>query len=200
MLNGEEYFKTGTTLVGLRTKNFLIMGSDQQATWGNLRFLNTRKSDYISSDLIFSGAGTAGHSSYLYSLYKYFYFQRGPQIDYQLEPLLNFLNKKILTEIGPLEVSTLLGYKNRKKDTYHIYSVDCLGSYSEVDFFSLGSGGNFASGILNSEYNSDLSLEEGKKIIEKALKCSKSTDIYSGGKSTIIVLSSSLLPEEYICE
>jgi 20S proteasome alpha/beta subunit len=185
----QNLYKTGTTLVAFKTKDYCIIGSDQQATLGNIATLDTTKVYYISDYLIFAGAGLAAECQYYHHFLKgmYNYYESRLDLRKSIEPLLILLRNKLL-EKGGINSAFLIASKTLDNQ-YKIYTTDSLGSYSEVDYATLGSGGDYSAGILRNGYNSSLPLKQGAELLFKCIKTSKEIDLFSGGKTHAFILS-----------
>ena len=62
----------------------------------------------------------------------------------------------------------------------HIFNVDLYGTLTEEKIFSTGSGSPIAYGILESEYDENMSVEEAAKLVFKAIAAAIQRDIGSG--------------------
>jgi 20S proteasome subunit beta 5 len=67
----------------------------------------------------------------------------------------------------------------------HIYYVDNSGQRIEGSIFAVGSGSTFALGILDTEFRSDLSVDEAIALGIKAIRHATFRDAYSGGMINI---------------
>ena len=184
-------YKTGTTLCGIRTDNFCIIGTDQQATLYNKGILNVKKAYKISDNLIVTGAGSSyaceAAASFLRTFYDY--YEEDLELKKDITPLLEYFRAEI-SKIGGMEGILLLANKtiNNSISNYHLYLIDGMGSASQLPLAGVGSGGDLAQGVLKEGYTEKLTVQEGLALVKKSIKTSKSIDLYSGGKSHIFVL------------
>jgi proteasome beta subunit len=85
----------------------------------------------------------------------------------------------------------------------HVFSFDPTGSIQEEsEYFSTGSGSVMALGVLEDKYRKDLTVEEAKKIVIRAIRSATKRDIASGGKGIDIIIIDSKgyhkVPEEEV--
>ena len=73
-------------------------------------------------------------------------------------------------------------------DGAHIYSLDAIGALEdEKKFFSTGSGSPFALGVLEDSYADEITVEEGKNLVIRAVSAAVQRDIASGGRAVDVV-------------
>ena len=188
-----DIFSTGTTLCGIRTERFCIIGTDQQASFGNKAFLNTRKAYKISDNLVVAGAGSSyaceGAANVLRGLYHH--YENTLELKKDITPLLVLFQNHI-TKKGGMDGVLLIANKGFTNLTehYRLYLLDGMASASQIYLGATGSGGDFSHGVLKDGYSQELTQEEGIALVKKSLRISKSLDIYSGGRSNIFLLNS----------
>ena len=88
----------------------------------------------------------------------------------------------------PLYTEILIGGLN-SDGHFALYRLDPLGSLVEDKYASTGSGSPIAYGVLESEYKPDLTVEEGKRLVVKALVSAMKRDIGSGNEIDMAVLT-----------
>ena len=190
-LKNSTIFTTGTTLCGIRTDNFCIIGTDQQATLYNKGILNVKKAYKIADNFIVTGAGSSyaceSAAGYLKALY--YLYEEELELKKDITPLLEYFRQEV-SKSGGIEGILLIATKsvNQEKTNYHLYLVDGMGSSSELPLAGVGSGGDLAQGVLKEGYTEKLTMQEGLALVKKSIKVSKSVDLYSGGKSHIYIL------------
>jgi 20S proteasome alpha/beta subunit len=92
-------------------------------------------------------------------------------------------NNKGYFEVGHI----LAGFT--EKEGPKVYDIEGYGSVLDEDFVSIGSGSNYAIGILETEWKPDLSLEEGMILCAKAVRSSLARDIGSGNGIDVVGIS-----------
>jgi proteasome beta subunit len=72
----------------------------------------------------------------------------------------------------------------------HIYMLDPLGSMlEEEEFTATGSGSVVAYGVLEDEYRKNMTIEEGKDLVTRAVSAARKRDIASGGAIQMAVIN-----------
>merc|ERR1712194_187713 len=70
----------------------------------------------------------------------------------------------------------------------HLYQIYPHGSTDCLPFTTMGSGSLAAMAILGSEYREDMTIEEGKSLVQKAIRASIFNDLVSGGNVDVCVI------------
>jgi proteasome beta subunit len=173
--------KTGTTTVGLTTGEGVVMATDMRASLGG-RFISNKdvqKVEQIHPTAAITMAGSVGGAqSFIRSLRaesNLYETRRGDDISISALATLagNFLRG------GPFFlVSPILGGVDGEGE--HVYSLDPAGGVMRDDYTCTGSGMQMAYGILESEYEEELSNEEAKAVAARAVKSAVDRDTASG--------------------
>merc|ERR1711879_786071 len=71
----------------------------------------------------------------------------------------------------------------------HLYQIYPHGSTDKLPFTTMGSGSLAAMSILESEYREDMTVEEGKKLVAKAIRAGIFNDLGSGSNVDVCVLT-----------
>merc|ERR1719203_431103 len=71
----------------------------------------------------------------------------------------------------------------------HLYQIYPHGSTDYLPFTTMGSGSLAAMSVLESEYREDLSVEDGKKLVAKAIRAGIFNDLGSGGNVDVCVIT-----------
>jgi len=183
--------KTGTTTVGLITKDAIILAADQKATMGNLTYEEESKKIYkITENTALTNAGVVGDSLVLIR------FLQGQALLYETERKTKMTPNAMATLLSnllnsnryyPFMVQFLLGgIVEGKKQLFEI-TLDG-GILERKNYGVTGSGTHFALGVLDQEFKENMSVEEGLKLAVKAVLASKRRDIFSGGRSINLVV------------
>ena len=174
----EDTLKTGTTTIGIKLKDGVILASDQRATMGNLIAHSSVQKVYpLSDNLGMTIAGVVG--------------------DAQL--MVRFMQSEIsiytMKKGAPMSVSTaatLVGSVIRQgfylglivggydRTGGHVYSVDGAGGYIEDEYVSVGSGSMYALGALEATFKSGMTREEGIDVAITALNSARRRDNCTG--------------------
>ena len=174
----EDTLKTGTTTIGIKLKDGVILASDQRATMGNLIAHSSVQKVYpLSDNLGMTIAGVVG--------------------DAQL--MVRFMQSEIsiytMKKGAPMSVSTaatLVGSVIRQgfylglivggydRTGGHVYSVDGAGGYIEDEYVSVGSGSMYALGALEATFKPGMTREEGIDVAITALNSARRRDNCTG--------------------
>merc|ERR1712060_387291 len=71
----------------------------------------------------------------------------------------------------------------------HLYQIYPHGSTDKLPFTTMGSGSLAAMSILESEYKEDLTIEQGKALVAKAIRSGIFNDLGSGGNVDVCVIT-----------
>jgi proteasome beta subunit len=185
-----EIKKSGTTTLGIRTKDAIILAADQKATMGYFAAeLDTRKVYKLTEKIGLTIAGGMGDAQtlvrFLRSQAKLFEVERDNAIT--TKALVTFI-ANILSgnRYYPFMVQFIIGGHT---GTPQLYSMDAVGSIADVDDYTVsGSGSEFAMGVLDTQYESTMKKEEAIKLAVKAISAAKKRDVMSGGESISIMV------------
>jgi proteasome beta subunit len=77
-----------------------------------------------------------------------------------------------------------------------IYVLDVLGSVIPDKYAAVGSGTEIAIGVLEEGYKENMTVKEGKDLIERAMKSAISRDIMSGDGIDFLIITKNGMQEE----
>jgi proteasome beta subunit len=190
--NNTETLKTGTTTVGLTCKDVVIFGTDKRATMAYFVASKISEKLYrIQEHLWMTTAGGVADAQYLVDVL------RAETTIYQLghddRPMLIKSAGKMLSNIlyqnkmFPFEVGLMLGGVTEEEGP-KILAISAYGSILPEKYCAVGSGQAFSYGVLEAKYNDNLTIDQGKKIIVKAITSSIIRDMASGNGIDIAVI------------
>ena len=96
----------------------------------------------------------------------------------------------------PLITQTIVG--GMDEEGASIYVLDILGSVLPDKFAAVGSGAEIAVGVLEEGYKENMSIEEAKDLVVRAVKSGVSRDIMSGDGIDYLVITKEGIKEESI--
>lgn len=182
--------KTGTTIVAITTSDAVVMAADRRASIGGGRFVSNKdvlKIEAVHPTAAVAGSGAVGHLQQFNdilraeaSLYEQ---RRGEPMSLQA---LSKLAGNILGGQHMLVAPLLAGVDD---DGPKVFSIDGGGGVMSDDYSAAGSGMQMAYGVLEREYEPDLSLAEAKKITAQAIAASVERDTASGNGLTAAVVT-----------
>ena len=195
--------KTGTTTVGLTCKDAVILGTDKRATMSYFVASKTaEKLHKIQDHLWMTIAGGVADALYLVDIL------RAETNIYQLvhdgKPILVKSAAKLLSNIlyqnkmFPFQVGLILGGITEEEGPI-ILDISAYGSILPEKYCAVGSGQNFSYGVLEARYKDNLTIEEGKEIVKKAVASSIIRDMASGnGIDLVIVKKNGPVEREFV--
>jgi proteasome beta subunit len=181
-----------TTIVGIKTNEGVVLGSDRRASKGF--FIGskiTQKIAKIDETLAIAIAGQLSDAEYLIRVAKaerkLMELRRGfPLSVKESTRLIANLAYFGLKNYQPYFVELVVAGVDENGG--HIFSADMSGAITNEDFTSSGSGSPIAYGVLESAYNSNLNNEQAKEIATKAVAAAMERDPGSGNGIDILVI------------
>ncbi len=181
----------GATTVGIICKDGVVLASEKKVSWGRLLASRSAKKVFKLTDnigLAFAGLisdmqALARDASAYASLF---------ELDHN-RPISTKAMAKLISNIlfqrrmVPLLMETVVG--GMDGTTPNLYSMDPLGSLISEDYVSAGSGAPIAVGVLEDQYNNELTLEEGAQLAIKAIKAASARDVTSGAGIDLLLIS-----------
>jgi proteasome beta subunit len=182
-----EIQKTGTTTLGIICKDGVVVAAEKKSTMGYLvASKETEKIIAVDDHVAITTAGAAGDAQtlarYLKAELKLFSIQNKRKISVKgaATLLANILQGGRWTFLPYMVQLIIAGYDGKGPS---IFSLDAIGAIEEErKFFSTGSGSPIALGVLEDSYKEGISISEGFKLAERAIRAAAERDIASGGK------------------
>lgn len=192
--------KTGTTTVGIKAKDGVVLAADTQASLDHMvETLNIRKILPITDRIAITTAGSVGDVQALARMLeaeaRYYQFTWGrPMTTRAMANLLsNILNEN---KWFPYMVQILIG---GYVDQPELASLDALGGLVFEKYTATGSGSPFAIAILEDGYREDMSVEEAKELAVKAVRTAGKRDVYTGERKVqVVVITKDGMKEEFV--
>ncbi len=176
--------KKGTTTIGIKGKDFVVLAADRQATMGSIvADPRAKKILKISDKMAITTAGLVGDAQMIVR------FLRARVKRMEMEEGKHPSPRKVVSLLSavlnanrtfPYWVELIVGAYDKEP---FLVSMDAVGSVSEVkDFTATGSGSPVALGVLESKYKEDMKKDEAIKLAVSAIEAARRIDIYTGGK------------------
>lgn len=189
-VNEKDLRKTGTTTAGVICKDGVVLGAERKATMGNLVASKYAKKIIQLDDRIgMTTAGLVGDAQALERIMKAelklyrLKEERKPSVKAAANLVANILYSR---RMFPYVVQLIVGGFDEEAC---LYSFDPSGSLQEEkEYFSTGSGSPIAFGVLEDKYKEGLTVEEGKKLVYKAITSATKRDTASGGSGIDLVV------------
>ena len=181
-----------TTIVGIKTKEGVVLGSDRRASKGF--FIGskiTQKIAKVDETLAIAIAGQLSDAEYLIRVAKaerkLLELRRGfPLTVKESSRLIANLAYSGLKSYQPYFVELLVAGVD--DNGAHIYAADMSGAITTEDFASSGSGSPIAYGVLESVYHKNITNEEAKEIATKAVAAAMERDPGSGNGIDVLII------------
>jgi len=195
-----ETKKTGTTTVGIRVKDGVVLAADTQASLDHMvETLNIRKIIPITDRIAITTAGSVGDVQALARMLeaeaRYYQFTWGrPMTAKAMANLLsNILNEN---KFFPYMVQIIIG---GYVDEPTLANLDPLGGLVFDDYTATGSGSPFAIAVLEDGFRKDMSVEEAKELAVRAVKTAGKRDVYTGDRKVqVVVITRDGMKEEFV--
>ncbi len=172
--------KTGTTTVGLKTDDGVVLGTDRRASLGRMVSSKTvQKVEQIhpTGALTIAGSVSAAQSL-IRSLEAEVSLYEARRGDHMSMTALSTLTGNLLRSGAFFIVQPVLG--GIDDDGPHVYSLDPLGATMEEPYTVSGSGSQFALGVLEQQYEENLDLSEGRTVAARSIHSALERDTASG--------------------
>ncbi|MCD6088489.1 archaeal proteasome endopeptidase complex subunit beta [Candidatus Bathyarchaeota archaeon] len=190
----------GATTVGILCKDGVVLASEKRVSYGNLVLSRSGKKVFKITPNI--GAACAGLVSDMQTLVR----EVGAYANlFRLEvnrPITVRAVAKLMSNLlfnrrlYPLITQTVVGGVD--EDGPALYVLDLLGSNIPDNYTAVGSGAEMAIGVLEEYYREDMTVEEGKKLAEKAIRSAISRDAMSGDGIDFMIITKDGVKEESI--
>ena len=174
----DEALKTGTTTIGIKCKDGVILATDQRATMSNMiAHKGVRKVYPIADNLGMTIAGMVGDAQlmvrYMQSEIALYTIKKGAPMSVNAAATLvaNIIRQGFYLGL------IVGGYDSTGG---HVFSIDGAGGYIEDNVVSVGSGSVFALGALEAGYKDDMTKDEGISLALTALNSAIRRDSASG--------------------
>ncbi len=180
----------GTTTVGIRTNNAVILAADKRASSGYyVAHKMVRKIVKIDDHIAMTISGLVADAQMLASILQYIAkdYKIHTGVPIPVRNLVSYLSLLLnSTKYYPYIVQLLVGGYD---DSPKLYSVEWFGDYTLEDYAVSGSGSPIAIGIIESNYRKDLSVEEAVKLAVEAVKASIRRDVFTGEAIDVAVIT-----------
>jgi len=182
--------KTGTTIAAITYKDGVVIAADSRCTAGNIIFDdNVLKIHRLSDNIYALGAGTSADCDFQTRL-----------LESQLELLKLNQDRQVRVATAVRKIQQHLFRYQGYIGAYliivgvdvtgsHIATVHPHGSISFLPFVASGSGGYTSLSVIEDRYKENMTEDEAKQLARDALYASTTTDLYSGSKINMYVLT-----------
>ena len=188
--------KTGTTTIAIVCKDGVVLAADRRMTMGYM--IAGRKFEKITilnEDTAMTMAGLVSDAQLLTKVIKAQLrldtIRRGKKPS--TKEIANLLGNLVYGNIRKFStIPGIVGFMLAGRDDkgYHLYDIGVDGAVGLQDeYYSEGSGSEFAFGVLEAGYNKDMFVDEGVKLALKALNAALQRDVASGSGYDVIAIT-----------
>jgi proteasome beta subunit len=182
-------YTPGATVLGLKTKDFVILSAEKRMTYGSYVVAKHVKKVFKVTDSV--GAAAAGLISDMQELFrqvsslvKLRELETGKKTP--VKSIAKLTSKLLYShKLYPYYTQILIG---GYVDGPGLYSLDPLGSVIEDNYMVIGTGAEVAIGILESGYREDLGVDEATDLVIKTIKTAIGRDALSGDGIDMMVI------------
>ena len=195
----QEYYIPGATTIGVVCKDGVILASERRVNYGYFVMSKSGKKVFKIADKI--GAACAGIVADMQILTRevtahlnIYSFEREQSVTVRTAAKLmgSMLFER---RYYPYLTQTIVG--GIDEGGPKLFVLDPLGSVIEDKFTSVGSGSEIAMGLLESDFKEDMSIEDAKGLVRKAIKAASARDIASGEGLDMLIITDKGIREEH---
>ena len=196
----QQIMVPGACGIAIKCKDGVVLGNDNRATWGyTVANKSTKKVFKITEHIGLAAYGLIGDFQILVKIMRaqanLYLLDAGERISTKSIGKLvsNYLYSR---KMYPLYTNLVVAGVD--KDGPKLFTLDAIGSLMPDDYGTAGTGMLLSIGILEAEYKQDMSVEEGEKLVEKAIKTAIKRDAMSGNGIDILTITKDGAKEKHI--
>jgi len=189
----DQQLKTGTTTIGIVNKEGVVLASEHRATMGNIiAHKDVQKVFKIDENLGLTTAGLVGDAQLLARYIKaevelYRLKRQAPMSVKSASTLLSNILHRGGGVSGFYYVGLIMGGVD--KSGGHVYGIDAAGGSIRDDYVSVGSGSLFAYGVMEDNFEKNMSMDQTVELAMRSLNAAMKRDSASGDGMAIITIS-----------
>lgn len=191
--NPNHILKTGTTTIGIIFKDGVIVATESQATAGT--FVASTRAQKLFKINDMSAATMSGSVAdcqfvvnQIQALSNIREIETGkiPSVKY----IANLVKNIVYSGRGYYLALMIIGGYSEENKQGTLYGIDFIGTLFEEDkFLSYGSGSPYALGVMEAEWNPNLTEKQAVELVKKALTSAIRRDAGSGYKFQIVKIT-----------
>ena len=189
--NVEEKILHGTTTVGIKAKDGVVLCADMRASAGYfIANNNTMKIQKIDDHAGMTMAGGVADAQNITDILKYHanLHKIQKQRPIPIKSLTRLTSLIFQQNRGyPFIADILVGGYDQQGPA--LYNIDMFGSAEEKTYVTTGSGSPVAYGLLEEEYHKDISVEGAKVLALRAVKAAITRNIGTGDGINISIIN-----------
>ena len=186
----EEKILHGTTTVGLKAKDGIVLCADMRASAGYfIANNNTMKIQKIDDHVGMTMAGAVADAQNITDILRYHanIHRIQKQEPIPIKSLTRLTSLIFHQNRGYPFIADILvgGYDN---DGPALFNIDMFGSVEEKTYVATGSGSPVAYGLLEEEFREELTVEEAKVVALRAVKAAITRNIGTGDGINVSII------------
>ena len=186
----------GTTTIGVKLREYVVLGADRRATAGYyVAHKRTRKIIKVTDYMAMTTAGLVADAQMLAEWLKTqaFYYELKTGTRMPVSVAANLLSTFMFSaRLFPFIAQLVLGGYDEKP---RLYNIDLYGMVTEEKYIATGSGSVTAIGIVEDEYSEDMKVEDAVELVRRAILASIRRDAFTGNGIDIIVIGKNMYKE-----
>jgi len=176
--------------VGIVCKDAIILGADTRATEDTIVCdKNCEKIHYIAPNIYCCGAGTSADTEnstgLISSRLELHRLSTGRQS--RVITALTLLKRMLFRYQGHVSAALILGGVDATGP--HLYTIYPHGSTDKLPYVTMGSGSLAAMAVFEAGYREDMNIEDGKLLVQNAIKAGIFNDLGSGSNVDVRVIT-----------
>ena len=186
----------GTTTVGLRFDEFVVLAADRRATAGYfVAHKTTRKIIKITDYMAMTTAGLVADAQALAEWLSNFasYYELSNKKRLTVTAAAQYLSAILHSaKYYPYIVQLLLGgYDSQPR----LFNIDWYGSVTEERYVATGSGSPTAIGVIEDQYDPKMGIDEAVELAKRAVLSSIRRDSFTGNGVDVVVIGKGFYKE-----
>ena len=194
-----QYFEwaPGATTVGAKFNDCVILGSEKRINFGGRVLSKAGKKVFKINDKVAAAcAGLVSDFQVLTSTVKAYVqlFSLEHERMISIHSLAKLMSGILYSRrIVPYFTDTIIG--GIDEDGPQLVVLDLIGSAIEDNYAAIGTGAQVAIGILEEEYNKEMSVDQAKLLIQKSIQSAIERDPSSGNGMDLIIIQKDSIEE-----
>merc|ERR1711953_3181 len=166
-------------LIGIRTKNFTLIASDMGVNRSVLQYKSDEdKFSNINNQVVFGHCGNFSKGCDLRVLIteNFEYFALSDLVPVNSFTVSNYIQNLVHYYLrrNPHETALMVMDVNNE-----LYAIDQYGARFQSNYICLGVSSYFLYGLLDNEYNENMSLDQAVQLLQKCIDCLKERVVYN---------------------
>ena len=186
-----QIYVPGACSVAVKCKDGVVLGNDNRVIWGyTVTNKNTKKVFPLTKNIGMTCYGLVGDFQNIVKILianaNIYEFREGVPITVKAMAKL-VANMLYQRKMAPYYVN--LAIAGIDEGGPQVWTMDAIGSLMPDDFATGGSAATMAVGILEVEYNPEMTVEQGIKLVEKTVRAAVKRDATTGNGIDILAIT-----------